>query len=180
MNSETDGPDDWVTRVRRETAPPREAHARIVAGLRAEGLLRGPRRRWTAGPWLRAAAAIALFAAGWASAAAYHARSGGPAPGGSRFVFLLYGETSTPDDADARAAEYGAWARELRRQGGRVSGERLGAGASAIGEAPAGAVSLAGFFIVEAASAEAARDLAAGHPHARYGGTIVVRPVVES
>ena len=178
MNSETDGPGDWTTRVARETPPPPDMHARIVAGLRAEGLLRGPRRRRTVGPWLRAAAAIAIFAAGWVSAAAYHARSDGP--GGSRFVFLLYGETSPPEDAAARAAEYGAWARELRRQGGRVSGERLGAGAISIGEAPAGAVSLGGFFIVEAASSEAAGALALEHPHARYGGTIVVRPIAGS
>lgn len=180
MNSETDRPDDWATRVRREAEPPPAVRERVAAGLRREGLLRAPRGRRSPGHWLRAAAAVALFAAGWGSAAAYHARGDARPPAGSRFVFLLYGETSAPDDAAARAAEYGAWARELRRQGGRVSGERLGAGATSVGEAPPGALALGGFFIVEAASAEAARALAVEHPHARYGGAIVVRPIVES
>ena len=179
MTSDTDPPDDWTTRVRRETAPPPDVRARLAADLRGEGLLRGRRGRPSAGPWLRAAAAIVLFAAGWGSAGAYHARSDAP-PRGSRFVFLLYGETSAPEDAAARAAEYGAWARELRRQGGRVSGERLGAGAMSIGDAPPGASALGGFFIVEAASSEAARALAIEHPHSRYGGAIVVRPIIES
>lgn len=177
MSNEADGPDDWTTRVTRDIEPPAAVRAHVVAGLRSEGLLREPGGSRSRGQWLRIAAVLVVFAAGWGSASAYHARAGAPASSGSRFMFLLYGETSAPEDVGARVAEYGAWARELREQGTQVSGERLGGDATSIGGNVPAAAQPGGFFIVDAPSAEAARALAAGHPHARHGGTIVVRPI---
>ena len=45
---------------------------------------------------------------------------------------------------------------------------------------PDDAAALGGFFIVGAPSAGAARTLAEQHPHARYGGTIVIRRIAGS
>lgn len=163
---------DWTTRVEKDVAPPDAVRARVVEGLRREGLL--PSRRRAARPWLQAAAALLLFAAGWMAGAG----NGPDAPSPPRYMLLLFGETSTPADLGARVAEYGAWARASRDRGTEMTGERLEAAAVAVGgPSPAGLDALGGYFIVEAPSMDAARALAEGHPHVRYGGTIVIRPL---
>lgn len=166
---------DWTTRVEKDVAPPDAVRARVVEGLRRDGVLR-PGRRSTR-PWLQAAAALMLFAAGWiASSVAVPDASRHP-----RFMLLLLGETSAPGDMAARVAEYGAWARAARGRGIATTGERLEAAGVSVGApAPAGLDALGGFFIVDAPSMDAARALAEGHPHVRHGGTIVVRPLAGS
>jgi len=93
---------------------------------------------------------------------------------GREFALLLYGGGTT--GTDDRAAEYGRWARDLVRQGTPVSGERLADQAWIAGDPkPADAI-VRGFFIVRAADAAAAVELARRHPHAQVG-TIEVRPI---
>ena len=91
------------------------------------------------------------------------------------FALLLYGgePSAAPDD---HVTEYAAWASKIRGEGRRVSGEKLADDSWAIGAASAN-LPLRGFFIVQAQDDEDARRLAQAHPHVRYGGGIVVRPV---
>ncbi|HXG70154.1 MAG TPA: hypothetical protein VNJ04_06010 [Gemmatimonadaceae bacterium] len=57
--------DEMIARERATERPPLNSWQTIAAGLREEGLIRGPAQgRWTAQPWLRAAAAVVLVAGG--------------------------------------------------------------------------------------------------------------------
>jgi hypothetical protein len=98
------------------------------------------------------------------------------APGarGQEFALLLYGGPAAA--GDGRAAEYGAWARDLARAGRAVSGERLSDDALIAGRAVNDPLPLRGFFIIAARDAGEALELARRHPHAR-DGTVVVRPI---
>ncbi len=93
---------------------------------------------------------------------------------GQKFAFLLYGGP-TGGGGD-RAAEYGAWALELRRAGRQVSGERLAEEAWTAGLATGDPLPLRGFFIIRAKDSSEAVELARRHPHAR-DGTVVVRRI---
>ena len=174
MDDERDDAEAWVARVKREVAPPAGARARIVSDLRQRGML--PARRLAAArPWMRAAAAAVLFASGWLAASAYNAPRPSTEP---RYLFLLFGETSAPEELSARVDEYRAWAVDLREGGADVSGERLANGGDTVGASLRDDdASLGGYFIVSAPSADAARVLAERHPHTRHGGTIVIRPI---
>ncbi len=57
--------DEMIARERATERPPLNSWQTIAAGLREEGLIRGPAQsRWAAQPWLRAAAAVVLVAGG--------------------------------------------------------------------------------------------------------------------
>ena len=162
-----DPDDDLAARLRglpREMAPPSRVAASLARSL--------SRRQSAATAWRVAVAVsllVAAFFAGRFSAASRPADHTGQA-----FAFLLYGGVSGA--GDDRAAEYGAWARDLTRSGRRVSGERLADQSAVAGMAMHDNAPLRGFFIVEAANAAEAIDLARRHPHAR-DGTIVVRAI---
>ena len=132
------------------------------------------RRRSASAAW-RIAMAASLVIAAFAGGRLTAPRSAPPpVAAGQEFAFLLYGGVT--GGGDARAAEYGAWARELARSGRAVSGERLADAAWIAGLATTDAAPLRGFFIVQASSPEEALELARRHPHAR-DGTVVVRPI---
>ena len=161
-------PDDEVAaRLRalpREMPPPSRVAASLARAL--------SRRQPASAAWRITVAAsllVAAFLAGRFSAASIPA-----GPEGETFALLLYGGPSGA--GDDRAAEYGAWARELARSGRRVSGERLAEQSAVAGIAMPDVAPLRGFFIVEAASEAEAIALARRHPHAR-DGTIVVRAI---
>jgi hypothetical protein len=176
MDDGTDRAGEWAARVAKDVAPPPELRGRIAADLRAAGLIHAPASRPVSRAWLAIAAAVVMFAAGW-GAATWAAGRPEPSAGG-RYMLLLYGETSAASTEAARVREYTEWAREARRGGRRISGERLLDDALPVGTAGGGGLAPPlGFFIVEAPSLEAARALAEGHPHVRHGGTIVVRPI---
>jgi hypothetical protein len=148
----------------REMTPP----SRVAAALSRSV----SRRRSTITAWrvaVAASLAVAAFAAGRLTAPAPHA-----APAGQEYALLLYGGPT--GGGDDRAAEYGAWARDLARAGRAVSGERLADAAYVAGAPTAPSTPLRGFFIIEAQSANEALALARQHPHAR-DGTVVVRPI---
>lgn len=168
----------------REVAPPPELEDRVVAALRARGLLARPHRS----AWWRVAAALVIFGAGW-GAGSIRSATNAPAADEPLFALLLYG---APDDAareNDRIAAYRAWAQGIAASGRRVTGERLEPGAAvlsssgSVGMGPTTAAaadagrSLQGFFIVSAASIDEASALARQSPHALAGGTIVVRPI---
>lgn len=147
---------DWTNGVPRDVTPPPEIRRRLVSNLRAAGHIRGRTvwRRVTA-----AAAAMVIFAAGWAANGAYESRQAA-----QPFILFLYGGAPASGEEQDRVAEYREWAEAERARGRHTTGERFDAAPS-------------GYFVVEAPSLDAARDLAARHPHVRHGGTIVVRAV---
>ena len=152
----------------RELPPPPHVAAALEAMNRREWGAAARRRVWQGA--VAAALLVAAFGVGRATAPAPDAT----ASRGSHFAFLLYGGDTA--DGDDRAAEYGAWARDIRRRGLFVTGERL-ADTSAIAGAPRSGTDLVrGFFIVEASDAAAALELARQHPHAQVG-TIEVRAI---
>lgn len=160
---------DALRRLPREVTPPPHLAASIA---RSAAFAKTTARR--SGLVWRVAVAASLvtvaFAAGRVTAPTpVNAPAAGP-----RFALLLYGGPA--DGGDDRAAEYGAWARDLRRAGGQVSGERLADETWAAGVAFADPLPLRGFFIIGAANAEEALALAQRHPHTR-DGTVVVRPI---
>ena len=95
-------------------------------------------------------------------------------------MLLLYGAGSTPEEEPRQVSEYRAWAGSIASRGARVSGEKLEDRAILLG-APPGAhldpAELGGFFIVSAPDDASAEELARTHPHLKYGGRVVIRPI---
>jgi hypothetical protein len=174
---------DALSRLHPEVEPPPGVEDRLVSALRARGDIVGRRRRTP----------LWAFAAGIAAAALVVTMLRRPAEGGNQEpeYLLLIAEDSryTPpvDSAEARSrvAEYTEWAGRLAGAGKLVTAGELaysGTEVRAEGNAPsvidarAGAVS--GFFLVRAESLAQAEQLAADSPHLKYGGTVVVRPII--
>lgn len=162
----------------REVAPPRELEGATVNAMHRAGLLR---RRPAFVPWLMAASlAIVAFTSGMLTA-----RRPSTPPPSPTFALMLYGGSTEGDSAAhaVRAAEYGAWAGQPHPDGIVVGGEALGDGGSLV-SSPTGALSASGgdapvgFFLVRAPDADAATRLARACPHLKYGGRIVVRPIL--
>jgi hypothetical protein len=154
----------------REAAPP-DAVRHIVARA-AQGSDMTRRRLY----W-QIAVAASLFAAAFVLGRSTAPRATS-LPQQREFVLLLYGgePSGSPDD---RVREYAAWASRIRNEGRRVSGERLADESWSIG-APAASLPLRGFFVIQARDEQDARALAEAHPHVRYGGGIVVRPIADA
>jgi hypothetical protein len=165
-------------RLARSEDPPESSYQRLIGSLKARGLVRvrSPRRRLL-GVTIGIAAAVV--------AALLLARSPERGP-----EFLLLLEESAGFDAPAtreelrnRVREYSAWARRLAREEHLVSAgelEPLGARVQASGVQPlAGAQSPTGYFLIRAATLEDAQRLAQDSPHLKYGGQVIVRPVVQ-
>ena len=109
------------------------------------------------------------------------------------FALLLYGATSGEDSAAhvARAAEYSLWANASRTDSQVIGGQAIGGQQTALvwnaahgvdsvaAEEPAGdPTKLVGYFLVQAASRDAAVKLAWNCPHLKYGGRVVVRAIL--
>lgn len=167
MNQPSD-PDDDLTgalqRLPRELAPPAHVRSNLRSNLRSNDR----RNIW------RAAVAASLVAVAFAAGRITAPRASVSLAEGQTFALLLYGGPT--GGGDDRAAEYGAWAVEARRQGRPVSGERLADAAWFAGAALSDPAPLRGFFIVGARDSAEALDLARRHPHAK-DGTVVVRPI---
>jgi hypothetical protein len=170
----------------RELSPRPEVEDRIVAALRARGLIRTAWTRSRLAARLAAAAAgLALLAAGFAVGRGSTPRPG-DAPAEPRFaLFLLRGSERLPENPGeeaGRVAEYRSWARGLAGAGRFVSGEKLEDRGEQIG-APGGAAAsvpeeeVRGFFIISAENFEDALAIARQCPHLRHGGRILVRPI---
>jgi hypothetical protein len=164
-------------------APPAGLEDATVARLAREGLLGRPRRRRLV-PGLAAAAAIALFAAGLV-VGERRGSGGAPEDGLKRYVLLLYDApdeaTITPANMEERVSEYREWARDVRRHGGRIEGEKLETETLRLGPAgPAPGPPLGGYFVVSAADDAAALAVAKSCPHLKHGGAIEVRAIAKT
>lgn len=156
-----------LQRLPKELTPPPQVRNAVAREVRARH-----HRDRTSSYWRMAIAASlvggAFLLGRWSVPVA------GPAPA-REFALLLYGGESDAT-AGARVTEYVAWARRMRQDGRAIRGERLGDESWTVGETALPQV-LRGFFIVEAGDAEDAQTLARAHPHTKYGGAIVIRPV---
>ena len=165
-------------RLAQNVDPPAEAYPALVRRLRERGLI-GHRPRYAG--WLLTAAGM--------TAAAVLALALLPAPGRDREYLLLLDEPAgyqaavTPDEQRARVREYAAWAGLLSEENHLVTAGELESGGTIVSSrrtAPlAPAASPTGYFLIRARSPEEAERLARSSPHLKYGGEVVVRPVVQ-
>ncbi|MFN0149717.1 MAG: YciI family protein [bacterium] len=143
---------------------------------------------------MAAAAAIVAFLGGLVVGGRLRVMDAHDAPiEQERFVLLLYeseeyANATTPDAEVARVHEYGEWAGNTARSGRFVTGEKLAYDGrwcrmrgDALETAPpiADAVrgTLAGYFIIGAASYDDAVAITRDCPHLKYGGSIEVRRI---
>ncbi|MGI8843398.1 MAG: YciI family protein [Gemmatimonadaceae bacterium] len=185
------GKHDPLRALGRGIDPPDALEHRVRRTLTARGLLRrrpsSVLRRVAA-----AAAAVALFAAGYLTGESGRDDLAEP-DGAGRYALFLYEDsafdTSRPEME--LVAEYSAWAAALRERGRLETGEQLAsaeillerqADSIVVGErgpaAEAGA--LTGLFVIRAASESEALSIARTCPHLKYGGRIAVRAIVET
>lgn len=181
MVNETDGPLEEASDLRHAPIAPPMLEARVVAALRADGLIRADSGR---SRFIRIAASLLIFAAGATLGrlvAPATPTSPGPNSSPARYLLLLAGDETPAADGSSRAAEYGAWARSLGARGIAVSGEELAGHAEVVSHRPAATfpdvASVGGYFLIEADNDAAAAALARTCPHVKYGGSIVVRRI---
>lgn len=171
----------------REAPPPRPLEERVVAGLKARGLIHsmGGQRQIAA---LAAALAVVVSLAFFGGFVVGEGRAAASA-GRATFALLVRDPVGAEPirDADAAVRAAIAWTEELEREGLFVSGEKLRgdgfrltprAGAverSAGPVAPGAADIVGGFFLIRADDYEDAERIAATCPLLRYGSTIEVR-----
>lgn len=179
MTHPPDDPDRAVlARLGQQVAPPPAAYDQLVRRLTDTGRIRPPAP--VAG-WI-----VAALAATAAAAIAVLAVPDSPPAG--EFLLLLeepagYQAPVGPDQIRARVNEYAGWARVLASGEYLVSAGELEPGGIAIGPATSrrvdGPMSPSGYFLVRARSLEEAERLARESPHLKYGGEVMVRPVVQ-
>ena len=163
--------------------PPAHLESRIASDLQARGLLNDagvtPGRQVTRTMLLTAAAVLAAFAGGWISRG-WTAAEAAPGDTEPRYMLLLYGAGSTPGEEPRRVSEYRAWAGSIASSGAHVSGEKLDDRAMLLGAEPGAQLEpseLGGFFIVSARDDYSVVALARTHPHLKYGGRVLIRPI---
>ena len=178
MNDETltDEECDRLSRARVDVAPPRALEERTVAALRERGLIRPSRRPWMAAGIVAAAAAVLIAIVLWAVPPRSSVTSTASGP---RYMLLLYAGADGPQgSADSRRREYAQWARDLAATGLTITGEELSDAAREVGTSGGSLLLPRGFFIVDASDFASAERIASTCPHLRYGGRIVIKPIV--
>jgi len=183
MDNEPDAPLEEAVRLRNDLRPPAMLESRVIATLRADGLIRA-RAGWS---WpARIAASFLLFVAGaiMGRYATMWQVAPQPTPIQSRYLLLLAGDVTPAAAGSSRAEEYAAWARSLAARGIKVSGDELTSFAEVVGSSRAASfpdlASVGGYFLIEASDDAAAAALARTCPHVKYGGSILVRRVIGS
>ncbi|HUR21920.1 MAG TPA: hypothetical protein VMZ90_13985 [Vicinamibacterales bacterium] len=178
MDNEPDSPLDEAARLRDEPVPSQLLESRVVAAMRANGLVR-TRSAWSwNGIAAKTAASLLIFVTG-AIAGHYVSFAPGATQSQPRYLLLLAGDVPPASDGSTRATEYGEWARGLAARGIKVSGDELTSHAELVTNARAATfpdlASVGGYFMIEAADDGAAAAVAYTCPHIKYGGSIVVR-----
>lgn len=173
---------DSLNRLRDQPVPSPDLERRVVSAVRAAGGLR-PLRTWQDAA-RTAAAAVLLVTAGFTAGTFWHRQATAPtAAPATRWMLLLANDEIPAADGASRAAEYGAWMRDLAARGVSITGDELAEAARVVitGGREGTVASLAdvgGYFIVDGLSEADAVALAAASPHVKYGGTVVVKQLI--
>jgi len=180
-NVEMAADERWLRGRLPERRPPADLESRILESLRSASTMRG-RPAW---PRVTRRLVVAAMLVGigfgigrWMPATGRPANSREP-----RFALLLYGPTATSltgAQESADVAEHRAWAEGVAAGGHEISGEKLDSAGIILngGEpAPKAGLTLQGYFVVSAPDERVATEIARSCPHARHGGTIVVRRI---
>ena len=166
----------------RQRAPRAQLEEHVVAELRRRKVLWRKRRPAL---WLTLgtiAASVGIVYAVW-----FNVQDRAPAPPSRqpRWVLLLRegreDRSVSEEESLRRVREYTSWARSSSTRG-LLDGEKLADGGLVLtpeGESPAvrTPTSLSGYFLLGEVSEDAARSLAAGCPHLKYGGEIELRRI---
>ncbi len=178
----------------RDHRPPPALEDQVVAALKDRGLVRLPQAGWWRTlPRFAAAAMLVLavgFAAGRWTAASLPSESVAP-----RFMLLLYDTPEreagrSPETNQALAAEYGAWAGEIARDGHFLAGDpihgegrmlrQVGQRVERFPATETGEEMVVGYFMIQADDYDQALKIAEGCPHLKYQGGVLVRRVGET
>jgi hypothetical protein len=179
----------------KEKIPPSFLEERIVEALKQSNLIRSPRRigRFSyLQIGIALTASLALFVLGSLVGARWVS---GPSPRAGMPEFMLVLRSSaqesqamSSEEVRKIVEEYTEWAREMRKTGLLVSGEKLKDEArlisrvdgrtSVLQPSPSPTESLMeGYFLIRAADYQHAVAIAAGCPHLNYGGTVEIRQI---
>jgi hypothetical protein len=175
---------DSLNRLRDQPVPPPDLERRVVNAVRASGGLR-PVRTWKDTARM-AAAAVLLVTAGFTAGTFWHRQAAAPPNVPStRWMLLLANDEIPAADGASRAAEYGAWMRDLAARGVSITGDELAGAARVVTtngreDTVAPLATVGGYFIVDGLSEADAVALAAASPHVTYGGTVVVKRLITS
>lgn len=184
-----------LDRLVREKMPPLSLEERVVETLKRANLLRPSMSMWIMRApriGLVVATSLLFFVLGglagtkWVSGP--ERKSNAP-----QFMLVLrsapvQSEPHTREEVMQIAREYGNWAGQLRQQGVRVDGEKLGQEARILRASdgrgvthdnlsPTRVEKIVGYFLIEARDYEQAAKIAEGCPHLKYGGIIEVRQI---
>lgn len=179
----------------REKMPPAFIENLIVEQLKAAKVIRKRRPAWLSG-YPKTVLAFALLLAVFSVGALVGARrSSRPARKTDQPGFILIVRqfkpelrAKTPEEAQQRVREYGAWARDLGGRGLLIGGEKLknegrllnqpnqsSAVAETRSEDSEGAV--AGYFLLPSSNYEQAVTIARTCPHIKHGGTVELKQI---
>lgn len=182
MDNDFDRPLDETESLRQSPATPATLESRVVQALQDEGLIRtNPGSSWLS----RIAASLLVFVLGAAAGHYLLPELSTPpaAPAQPRYLLLLAGDVTPAADGSTRAVEYGNWARRLGAQGVSISGEELSPHAETVSDVKGvtfpDLTTVGGYFLIEASDDTAAAALARTCPHIKYGGSIVIRRLLQ-
>ncbi len=179
--------------LRHEKTPPAFLEERIVENLKHTGVIR--ESRLSRLPITTVAVALpislALFVVGvLAGARWFSEQPKSELPG---FILVVRNarpefEAKSPDEELQRVREYGGWARDLKRKGLMLGGEKLkdetwllspGKDSAAISEARVEVTegAMAGYFLLPVSNYDQALAIAKTCPHLKHGGTVELRQI---
>jgi hypothetical protein len=165
----------------REMVPPAELEARVIRGLKRDGLIRGAFWNRSRRAAVAVAASLILFVSGYLTGAHQEQPASGFTMSESTYVLFLiqgptYREASDPEQLKLRIEEYRNWARGIREEGIAITGVKLQPDFSVLGDGATGS-GVSGYFLIEAKNLQQANALAASCPHLRYGGQVEIRRI---
>ncbi len=155
---------------------PAHLEATIVKRLTREGKIRSARTSHFR-HWLQGMAAAAMFIAGFGAAYLYQMPR---AKSDDTYMLLLFnGEHFNPPNQGSLRTAHSEWMKSVRGVE-VIAGEELQAEGILISDEGLSLKNRAsGFFIVRASSADKVVEIAKTNPHARYGGIIEIKKVLQ-
>jgi hypothetical protein len=112
----------------------------------------------------------------------------------AKFMLLLKGQGNwdqmSPSEMEAAYKQYSGWSRQLRDENRFIDGDELDRACKIISPGPTSVITdgpfaeskeaVGGYYMITANDLDEAAKIALGCPHLKFGGSVEVRPVVES